>query len=114
MSFYALVDAGHRHKTLEQCEIEHAGHGIFGDYMHCHGLADTPVTVTTANKLKMINNSVWLIGEKIKKDGVHGNKLSIFEYFDGQWIERSYISPSFKEGYQITQLEHQYSYPIIQ
>jgi hypothetical protein len=28
MSFYALVDAGHRHKTLVQCEIEYAGHGI--------------------------------------------------------------------------------------
>ncbi|WP_192484840.1 MULTISPECIES: hypothetical protein [Cysteiniphilum] len=113
MSFYVLVDAGHMHKTLAQCDIDY-DYGHFGDEMHCHELTDIPATAVTANELKVIDNSVWLIGEKIKKGSSHDNQLSLFEYVDSQWQEHNYSSPSFTKGYQITQLGYQYTYPVVQ
>ncbi len=113
MSFYALVDAGHMHKTLAQCDIDY-DYGHFGDEMHCHELTDIPATAVTANELKVIDNSVWLIGEKIKKGSSDDNQLSLFEYVDSQWQEHNYSSPSFTKGYQITQLGYQYTYPVVQ
>ncbi|WP_440651862.1 hypothetical protein [Cysteiniphilum sp. 19S12-1] len=113
MSFYALVDAGHSHKTLAQCDIDYE-YGHFGDDMHCHELADIPAAATSANNLKVIGNSVFLIGEKVKKGSDHENQLSIFEYTDDQWQALNYTSPSFNAGYQITQLGYQYTYPVIQ
>ena len=108
MSFYVLVDAGHMHKTLAQCNIDY-DYGHFGDEMHCHELTDIPATAVTANELKVIDNSVWLIGEKIKKGSSHDSQLSLFEYVDSQWQEHNYSSPSFTKGYQITQLGYQYT-----
>ncbi|WP_440615586.1 COG1470 family protein [Cysteiniphilum sp. 6C5] len=113
MSFYALVDAGHSKKEIAQCDIDYT-HGHFGDDLHCRELSEIPAAAASAKTLKLIDGKLLLIGEKVKKQALHSNKLSIFEYVDKQWTELSYESANFSEGYQISELGHQYYYPIVQ
>ncbi|WP_203249599.1 MULTISPECIES: hypothetical protein [Cysteiniphilum] len=114
MSFYALVDAGHSKKEIVRCDIDYE-HGHFGDDLHCRELAETPDAAASAETLKLINDRLFLIGAKVKKEASRSNKLSIFEYADKQWTELNYLSADFSEGYQISELGHQYYYyPIEQ
>ncbi|WP_440993746.1 hypothetical protein [Cysteiniphilum litorale] len=113
MSFYALVDAGHSKKEIVQCDIDYE-HGHFGDYLHCRELTEIPDAAASAKTLKLIDGKLFLIGTKVKKEAPRSNKFSIFEYADKQWTELSYLSADFSEGYQISELGHQYYYPIVQ